>query len=148
MPRFHGRVKTFFQDRNSGFIVELGETDAGDANVVTDRDVFFRTSDMRVANPHTILRKACTGDILEYERETDDQGRHRARDITNLYQTPLPCEEGLIVFKRYTDIHKEALRREGQRAINQYLDSDQAPKKRVRNGGGGGGAASPQGDSL
>lgn len=166
MPRFHGRVKTFFQDRNAGYITELGETGTGSQdNVMTDRDVYFRPSDMRVADPRAILRKSCTGHILEYDRETDEQGRHRARDITNLYETALPCEEGLVIFKRYYDINREALRREGKRAVDNYLEkdsgskSDRAPyKKRGRGrrydsktsggGGGGGGHDSYQKDAY
>jgi hypothetical protein len=161
MPRFHGRVKTFFQDRNSGYITELGETGTGDqTNVVTDRDVYFRASDMRVADPRAILRKSCTGHIVEYERESDEQGRYRGRDITNLYETALPCEEGLVIFKRYVDINREALRREGQRAIERYLDTgskpDRAPNKkrgysgrrhnskRTNGGGGGSGGGTSQ----
>jgi len=140
--RFHGRVKAFFMDRNSGYITELGETNTTSTeNVVTDRDVYFRISDMRVLDPRAILRKAVTGEILEYERQTDSQGRHRAYDITNLYETPLICEEGLVVFKRYHDIQREALRREGQRAINGYLaknSGDRGPSKRNRHHGGGG----------
>lgn len=137
--RFHGRVKMFFQNENYGYITELGETGTTSvADIVSDRDVYFRASDLRVANPHAVLRKSCTGHILEYERETDEQGRHRAYDITNLYETALPCEEGVVVFKRYYDINREALRREGARLINEHAMAaaqshrDSAPQKRGR----------------
>ena len=132
MSRFYGRVKTFFLDRKEGYIVELGEVGSlSQDNVVTDRDVYFRASQLRVTDPRSIVCKATTGDIVEYERQTDDRGRHRAYDITGLHETRLPCEEGLVVFKRWHDIHREALRREGQRAINQYLHQRQ-PQKRNR----------------
>jgi uncharacterized membrane protein YgcG len=128
----------FFQNQGYGYITELGETGTMSTHdVVDDRDVYFRASDLRVRDPHAVLRKSCTGHIVEYERETDDQGRHRAFDITNLYQTALPCEEGVVVFKRYYDINREILKREGARLVDGYIMSqaqahNQAPQKRNR----------------
>lgn len=143
MPRFHGRVKTFFMDRGHGFITELAETGSlEDTNVVTTCDVYFDARDLRVANPRSILRKATTGDIVEYERVgPDDRGRYQAKDITGLYQTRLPCEEGLVVFKRWYDIQREALRREGSRAVHNYLAGNMRPQKRGRGRGRGGGSS-------
>lgn len=145
MPRFHGRVKTFFLNEGFGHIVELGETESGSFdNIVSDRDVYFRVSDMSLADPGAIVPKATTGEILEYERTTDDQGRHRAHNITGLYQTALQCQEGLLVFKRYSDMHREVLRREGERAVDEYVRAQSGSSghsgrgNRGRRGGGGG----------
>ena len=133
MPRFFGRVKTYFLNRNEGFIVELGECDSlTKENVVSERDIYFRASDLRVADRRSILAKSTTGDIVEYERlGPDDQGRYQAIDVTGLCETRLPCEEGLIIFKRYHDIQREALRREGNRAIDQFI-AGELPRKRGR----------------
>jgi hypothetical protein len=137
MPRFHGRVKTFFINQGYGHLVELGETGRGTRdNVINDRDVYFHVTDMSLADPSVIVPKATTGDIVEYERVTDEKGRHQATNITGLYGTRLACEEGLIVFKRYSDLHREMLRREGERAVSEYVNAQSrtfAPKqKRAR----------------
>ena len=131
MPRFHGYVKTFFTDRNIGYITELGETGSLSKDNLVDRDVFFKAIDLKVSNPTSMIRKTCTGHIVEYERQTDERGRHRAFQITNLYETPLPCESGLVIFKRYIDLHRETLRQEGHRAVQNYT------RGRSRGGGGG-----------
>ncbi len=139
MARFHGCVKMYFMKEGHGFITELGETGSLDKdNVVTERDIYFRARDLELADS-TVLAKATSGEILEYERVMDDQGRYRAYNITGLYGTPVQCSHGLIVFKRYADVHREALRREGTRAIEQYLSNQSAPRKRGRGRGGGGG---------
>ena len=146
--RFHGRVKAFF-------LIATLDTLPSWARLARAAQTMLLPTAMSISelatcgtDPRAIMRKAVTGEILEYERRTDEQGRHRAYDITNLYETPLICEEGLVVFKRYYDINREALRREGQRAINDYLAKNSgdrsrgAPRKRNRNTGrqsGGGG---------
>lgn len=146
MPRFYGRVKTFFIEQRYGFIVELGESGTQDeSNLVLDREIYFQAKDLNVANPAIVLRKATSGEIVEYERADTDRGP-QAFNLTGLCRTPLQCEEGLVVFKRYQDIQREALRREGNRMVDRHAQRAprrQPPKRsRGRRSGHGGGSRS------
>lgn len=126
MPRFYGMVQTYFQRQRHGFIEEIGEVGSlSKDNVVTDRNVYFRTSDFQVADS-LVFRKATSGDIVEYSRKTDDRGRHRAYDITGLSGKPLPCELGITSFKRYIDIHRATLQHETRNLVNRTITESQS----------------------
>lgn len=118
--RFVGRVKFFRPNRNEGFITELAECGTNETtNVLSGRDVYFRVSEFSNTS-HGVLLKSSTGEILEYERRTDDKGRHRAFNITGFMGTRLQCQEGILTFRTYEAAQKDYLRREALRARDFY----------------------------
>lgn len=136
--RFYGRVKLFWPHKNCGYIVELGECGTNSTrDLVEAGDVYFRTDDFSIKeeNGRFIARKSTVGEIVEYERVTDEQGRHRAFVITGLMGTKLQCEEGVLTFKTYEAVHKDYLYQQGLAVKDHYARA----YGRGRGGGGSGG---------
>ena len=133
MPRFYGRVKTYYtrpkHHANSsnkkfspfGFIVEFGEVGTLDKSNVVDIDVHFREPAFNLSSNFPV--KATTGEWMEYEREQNEKGQWSVKDNTmvGLHGTPMQCQEGLLIFKRWKDIGREEMRRRGTRMIDNYL---------------------------
>lgn len=129
--RFIGVVNTFFMQGEFGFIFPLLRYNKYNNAVPVHRrhtqtEAFVHASDIQSTG---MLVKLCSGQVVEYDLYiNNDKQKVVAKNVSGVQKSNLPCDLGVLSFKRYQDIDREHNRR------NMYKDAMEEGGRHIMDG--------------